>query len=442
MAGADDDTFGDDVREPVADRSPDTYVVRIKGQPYAVGLIWNNIDDKSKAAAEAREVAARPNIDADLFCIRQAGNQYGLGRKADGHAKNMVSLGGAMAEARGGNWIGVFEAAEGFYLLAVRDDDILAQTDVFLSEEMDARTKIDDLLDLAEWEQVFAPASFGLPDSSELLLEDAIGRARGPRLQDVNRIGSMARVVIGGAIVLLLAGGGMFYLNYQSELDAQAALDALSQSFENTVGGSEEEIVIPPMPWEGMPTTAAYIEACQDGMSKALFSVPGWETVGLACEGDSVRMALDRSEELGKGGGTINWIRWALDERGLQNASATPIGDNRIEVTWSLGEMEKYPVEIQTARLSDGRRYLQSALEETFTPVVFPNTESTEFVSTMDFKFISSFDPSEFAPILSKVPGMTIERVVLDLKKFEYNVEGSIYEELPLPEKYRAASAD
>lgn len=435
------DVFGGgDEREAATERAHDTYVVKIKGQQFAVGLLWNNFENKSSAVAEARAMAAKPNIDCDLFCVRQGGSQYGLGRKVDGQAKNMISLAGALADARGGNWLGAFKVADGYYLVAVRDDDIYPETDKFYGDEIEAKSRFEDLLSMTEWGEVFAPDDFGVAGgATELSLEGSVARARGPRLQDTDRIGSMSKWLVFGVVAVALLGGGAWYLNYQQEQDFLREQADRARAFDETVN-PQSEIVIPPMPWEGKPLATAYLASCEAALRKAVMTIPGWNTVGLACEGNTARMSLDRNGELGAGGGTINWIRWALDKRGLEHASASPVGENLVEVTWPLDEVENSPVELETPSASNSRRYLQSWFEESFTPISFPGTESTDFVVTLSFLFKSPFEPTRFGSILEKIPGMTIERVVVDLSDYSYSVEGSVYEKLPLPENLDAPS--
>ena len=436
----DSDVFGDgDEREAVAERSHDTYVVRIKGQQFAVGLLWNNFENKASAVADARAVAAKPNIDCDLFTVRQGASQYGLGRKSDGQAKNMISLAGALADNRGGNWLGVFDVADGYYIIAVRDDDIYPETDKFYTDEFDAKSRFEELLSMAEWGEIFAPASFDIGGAAELSLEASVAKVRGPRLQDTDRIGGMTKWLAFGVVAIAIIGGGAWFFQNQADQDWQRQMEQIANEA-NAVVNPREEIVVPPMPWEGQPSAVAYLEACQAALKKAVMTVPGWNTVGLACEGGNAKMSLNRDGNLGEGGGTINWIRWSLDRRGLQNASASPLGDNLVEVIWPIDSVEKIPVEIDTPAVSDSRRYLQSWFEESFTPISFPGNESTPFVVTLSFQFKSAYEPTTFGAILQKIPGLTIQRVVVDLTNATYSVEGSVYEKLPIPENINAGS--
>lgn len=418
----------------------DTFVLKVKGQPFAIGLYWNNFENKQTAAKEAREAAAKPSIDGDLFCVRLQGSQYGIGYKSHGHAKNMVSLAGALADQRNGSWVGLFVVEGGFYLLAVRDDDVLADTDRFIVDEMQARSKLDDLLLISGWENVFVPEGFDVDGATIATLEELVGRPRTPRLQSTDQIGGVIKIGVGAAVVLALVFGGMYYMQQKSDAEWKEQMEALSKSFQNSIS-PEEEIVIPPMPWEGKSTAESYLSSCVEAMSKATFSVPGWDTVGLLCEGTMVNMVLQRAGDLGEGGGPLSWVDWAVQKIGLDSASITPTDDNQVVVSWGFSPDDVYPVVVDTVRLTVAERYLRLKLEDLFTPVRFDNgaTGSLEFYATKSFTFDTPFQPTEFASVLREVPGLTIERVILDLTEFSYRVEGSIHEQTYFPETANAS---
>lgn len=416
----------------------DTYVVNIKGQSFAIGLFWNNFENRQTAVKEARDMAAKPGVDGDLFCVRSSGSQYGIGRKEHGHANNMVALAGALADQRGGSWLGLFQVDSGYYLIAVREDEVLAETDRFILDELDARGRFDELHLTSEWGTVFAPDGFEVDNASTVALEDLIGRAKAPRLQATDKVGGLLRIGIGGAIIAALVIGGMFWYQSMSEEALRAQMAELEKTFQDTVAPQQEEIVVPPAPWEGRPVGVAYLKTCIPAMNRATLSIPGWNTSELLCDGNQVRMTLDRDGELGASGGPISWVRRGLDMVGLKEAQASPTGPNQVQVTWDFLPEQTYPAAVEVAKLATARRYLQTTLEDTFTPVVFDNPQTDEFFSSVPFSFTTPFDPNEFDSILEAVPGLTIDRVFLDLKTFEYRVDGAVHEQIYFPETQNA----
>lgn len=434
-----DDDFSGAMGIVGAEASDKVHTLSVGGRTYAIGLLWNNIENKSAGAKEAREKAAQPDVEADLFVVRAKSTQYGLGYRSEGHAKSMVSLAGALADGKEGTWIGAFGVDDGFYIVAVNTGDVLAQTDVFIPDSLEARGFVEDLLG-SEWEHVYAPADFGIPSSEDVDLVTLVARANKPSLQGTDAVSPFMTYGAIALIGMLLIGGGSYAWNAYQEQQYWAQLEADQLLYEQNNTLQPAVVQRPDMPWVNRPVANQYLAACVTALNRAILTVPGWNTVGLACDGMSVRMALDRAAALGEGGGTINWVRWALDRGGLSDASASPVDNgNRVEVTWPVGAVASQPVDQGTYAISDARRYLQSHLEEAFTAVNFPTATGDMWHNTQGFNFTSPFEPMNFESILGKIPGLTIDSVIVNLSDFTYAISGAFHEELePSPEQINA----
>ena len=158
---SDDNSFGFEGEvTPVASDFLNTGigVVRVGRRDYAIGLHWNGVDQPTRAAFEARELAATSSFAADFFCVRQGGTpQFGLGFRAQGHKSGMPSLAAHVASAKGGSWIGLFEVAGGYYLVAIRDDGILSECDRFFEDPEEARNVFEDFQGQSDWSEALAP---------------------------------------------------------------------------------------------------------------------------------------------------------------------------------------------------------------------------------------------------------------------------------------------
>ena len=413
------------------------HVLKLAGRTYAVGLLWNEADDVQKVAEAARAHAARLE-DQDLFCVRAGVAQYGLGSRALGHSKGQASLAGHMADSRQGSWLGLFEVDGGYYLLAVRDGEILSETDQVYGDELDAKGKFEELLGHSEWGETFSPASLSFEGAQDVEISSFLTGSRPPTLQDTSKVGSALKwILVIGAGALLIAGG-LIYMKIQDDFAYQEQLRRLEEQAKANLPGRNkvEEVQVPPMPWEGRFTAATYVPACSVSMKKAVLSIPGWKPKSISCvgTGNSVMLSIERQAALGSGGGTINWVRWALDRAGMKAASASPTGDNGVDVSWTMeGQLDTSKPALDAPRLADARRYLQSWLEETFTQIRWSNGDRNEFFETMKFRFETPYDPSRFSTILGKVDGLTIDSITLDLGRLRYVVEGAIHEQKPLP---------
>ena len=428
-------------------------VIKVAGKNYAVGLLWNDVDEKGEAAKEARAMAARPQIEADLFVTRAQADQFGLGWRRNGHTRGMASLAGHLADARvgkQGSWIGLFEVAGGFYLIAVRDDAILARTDKVYADERDARGPFEDLLGMADWTEVFAPEGMGFDQADGTGIEAIVASGKSPRLQDVDKVSSLVKWGLAASIVAIMVVGSLWYLDRVAEEENARVLAELAEQAKRNMplAGGQQEIEIPPMPWDGRPVGAKFLVNCRAAMDKAVLDFPGWATRGIECDSSSsqARLLLERAAPLGSGGGTVNWIRWTLDRSpSLSKASAMPSGDNGASVSWSVDGTEKHgPVlASKTPDIGRSRFYLQSWFEEAFTPIQFPNVESNAFWRTLKFRFSTTHDPVRFSQIVDRIPGLVVDKVSVDLRRAPavYTVEGAFFEELPPPPNAKPRNA-
>ena len=144
-------------------------VLNIGGKDYAVGMFWNSASDATSAVSEAKATAKSPGLNADFYTVRGEGvPQYGRGSKDSGHKTGMPSLASYLNHAIEGNWVGVFECGEGsFYLVAVRDDAILADCDKVYTNEDDVREEFSDLFYSSSWENAFSPEAWDIEGPRE-----------------------------------------------------------------------------------------------------------------------------------------------------------------------------------------------------------------------------------------------------------------------------------
>jgi len=438
----DDNSFGFD-DEPSASMSageaPGTGVgvVRIAKRDYAVGLHWNGVEHPSKAAAEAREMAASPSFNADLFCLRSGATpQFGLGFKAQGHKAGMPSLAAHLAASRGGSWIGLFEVVGGYYLVAVRDDGILSECDRFFDDGDEARSVFEDFQTQSEWEEAIAPKDFDIPGTRVVAIEGMLEGRPQVRLSEVRRSSNIIRLGLAALAVGVVVIGGMMYLDHQEELrleeEARAAFEAARN---NILGPEEEPIQIPPMPWEGQRMAVPLIEACVEGILKFPTDIPRWRVRELICQNGALVAAVDRDGALGEGGGSINWVKEQVKH--LEGALVVPDASgsgSRVAVEWTLPQTPEIPVDIRTAPVAKMKEAMLAQFEERFTPVIFGDADNTEFWLGFTFSFSTTEDPRGFTDVIGALPGAILTSLTYNVDGHVWNLEGKAYEQLPLPQ--------
>ena len=112
-----------------------TGVVSVGDKRYAVGLIWQPLQNLDDPIMEVRE-AAESEMGADLYCLRPAATpQYGIGRTELDHEDGMPSLAASVASVFSDlpSVCAVFKVEEGWWLVAIRNDLVLAEEDIVFS---------------------------------------------------------------------------------------------------------------------------------------------------------------------------------------------------------------------------------------------------------------------------------------------------------------------
>lgn len=435
-----DDAFGfsgDDQNTDELPSGPAVGVVRILKRDYAVGLIWNAVDQPSKAVTEARQLANSHYQDANFFCVRQSGTpQIGLGFKIQGHRSGMPSLAAHVAAAKGGNWIGLFEVPGGYYLIAVRDDGILSECDTFISEEDVARETFETYHSQSDWAESIAPNGFNIPGTTSINIEDILEGRPSVKLKDVKRGSSLVKILLGIGFITLFLFGLMFYMERVEEERLYALQEELARQASSVLSQGEEEIVIPAMPWEGKLMGTHFLQKCHEGVMKFPLNLAGWNVSQFICEGGSVTVTVNRAGPLGEGGGSINWLSKQVttdDFKPMVNPS--PEGSGQMaRVAWSLGSIPYIRVDLETASISKMKKALLQVLEERFTPVRFTEADSNEFWLGFAFQFETDESPLSFLDVLSALPGVILDRIIYSVEEDVWKIEGKAYEQLPLPE--------
>ena len=167
-----------------------TGVVSVSGQRYAVGLIWQPLQNLDDPILEVRETA-ESEMGADLYCLRPAATpQYGIGRTELEHKDGMPSLAAAVASvfADQPSMCGVFKVDEGWWFVAIRNDLILAEEDVVFSNEEEAKRAYASMMAVPDWGVRIVPEEWRMEGAEFRDLDSILQKARKVRLQPINAV--------------------------------------------------------------------------------------------------------------------------------------------------------------------------------------------------------------------------------------------------------------
>jgi len=439
-----DDGFGIDSMEDSSLGESSSYimrvgVIRVNKRDYAVGLQWNTLEDPSRAAEEARAYAAMPSVSADFFGVRQSSSpQFALGFKSYGHKSNMPSLAAHAAREKGGSWLGLFEVAGGYYLLAVRDDAIISEFDRFYDDREAALRAFDEVRYMA-WDETIAPASLKVDQTSTVTIDALLSGKPPVKLGDVKKTSPVIKITLLGFFAVAVVWGVSSYNEgvNQAMLEEQAA--ELARQAASVVNQTPEEEPIPEMPWVNLPQGVKLLDKCVNDIRKFRLNIPGWNVNDFFCSSATVSAAaaVDRTADVGSGGGSVNWIKpYVVREDFDPSITFPPEGSgNRVKVEWPLADVPNIVVDLKTLKIAKIRDSLLQVFEDRMTPIRFSEADSNQYWRGVSFDYETKIDPLAYSDILSAVPGLIVDDVNYSVNTNTWKVKGRAYEQLPLPKK-------
>lgn len=412
-------------------------VVRVGKKDYAVGLIWNEVEDPANAVSEARNKAAKSSFSADFFCIQQGGTpQFGLGSKSQKHRAGMPSLAAHCALSKGGTWLGLFEVKDGYYLIGITNDAILSECDRFFESEEDARSTFEYFQNLNEWSEIYAPKAMAIPGASTTELEVLLDGKPTVKLQEARRSQIYIKALLAFAGLGGLIVGGMLYADRLEELRLAEEAAIFAQQTKDKIVPKAEEPPPPPPPWTNQLVGSHVIDGCVAEIYQFPTDIPGWNVSNLQCKGSNVAATLDRTAPL-PSGGSFNWIEMMVKKEGKQYGFfPDPSGSgSRASVQWSMGNIPKIPLDLQTEKVADMKQALLTTFEERLVPITFRDApDNNDHYNGFTFSFETTSDPRNFNDIISVLPGAMITSMSYNVDINTWSMEGRVYEQLPKPQ--------
>ena len=430
-----DSGFGPDPK-PESAGSVDVGTVTAAGREWAVGLLWQNVDNTSKAVAEAKAMAQN-SVQGDFYLVRSEGtHQYAVGWRASGQKAGMPSLAATLGEGRD-NLIGVFPVKGGYYFVAIRDGGVLATCDKFIADKRDAMDAFNNIYGNAGgWNDAFAPDEFRFHETQEVALDALLGKKTGPKLVDVRRAGATMRLMGILLVGVAIVGGGLYYWSYLKEQEYQAELARIKAAAIVKMPGKASEPP-PPPPWDGQAFASDFIQSCVDEIARYPFAVAGWKSTTVSCSPAGaivqVQASMDREGTIA----SANWIGASLRTADFQPSISRPSADKAV-ATWQGKPQRRMLADLKTERIAKVQSYLASQFEETLTKLDITPGSQSEFYISSKFAFRTAMDPREFEFILGRVPGMTMQKITYDYVANnlvgQWIVEGMFHEARPAPE--------
>ena len=401
-----------------------TGVVSVNGQQYAVGLIWQPLQNLDDPILEVRETA-ESEMGADLYCLRPAATpQYGIGRTELDHKDGMPSLAASVASVFADlpSMCGVFKVEEGWWLVAIRNDLILAEEDIVFSSEEEAKRAYASMMAVPDWGLRIVPAEWGIEGTEERDLISVLKSARKIRLQPINAVHRTKFLLVIAIVIVAI----VIWLIY--------SLVGLIKTWvpKEKIHVVEPPVVLPPVrpepeklkPWEQVVDLNAFLNQCWTvSYQIPTIIIPGWTLGNIECTpaGAATSWRLTNIQE-----GRLTWMKFALDEYALENM--------KIEVSSSgdsaIGKMEfkKLPkvrsmpkltpdaleTDLKEIKQATGLNGLQYSRQTMLDPPNRPDGSkpvNQQTYTYYSFNVSSSFSPFEWKKFFDKFSGIELLRI-------------------------------
>ncbi len=385
--------------------------IRIGKENFAVGLFWQPAPTAVLAAREARIVAAKAELAADLFCVRKRGvPQFGLGQRKVGHKVGMRAIAPALASAiPESTWVGVFPTDRGWLYVMVRKGAVMPDGDVLFKTEQEARQRLRGELSIGDWDVIFAPPHWQMEQSRADDLADLIPAQSDARLRSVARNPLAPVLTLCG---LAAAGFGVWMIVFPPASDVPS------------VPNVPVAPPPPPLPWHAQPTVGSLISACERAIEKTR-TLPGFEIETASC-GPTGATANYRRRW-----GSVAWLPKNSVVTSPDRVSlAVPLSDPLVRRT---GEEEPPTIEALRRQVWGAAQtyLLDSELNEQARPsssLLPSRTVPEAAASAFRVVFLSvggRLPPSALSAVLGRIPAFVAEEVTW--QSAGWRVKGKAY---------------
>lgn len=404
-------------------------VVSVGGQKYAVGLVWQPLQNLDDPIMEIRE-SAESEMGADMYCLRPATTpQYGIGRSTLGHKDGMPSLAASVASALvdKSSVCAVFKLETGWWLIAIRNDLILAEEDVVFATEDEAKRAYAAMMAVPDWDAKIVPAEWNIPGTEQKDLAKLIQGARRVRLQELNAVRRTKFLLVIAFIIVAI----VVYLVY-------LLVGVWKDVFPNKTYEPEKPPVPlapirpepeKPKPWEKVVDVQDFFNHCwYNTFQIRSIVVPGWSMGTIVCtpQGISTSWRLADTQE-----GRLSWMKFGLSQYQLlnfkidvdaQGTSATGhMPFSKITQVASVPKMTAAALAEDLKEINESTRLsIQYSAQTLLDPPNRPDgtkPANQKAYTYYSFTVVSPFAPQEWLGFFEKFSG-------LEMLKLEYTPSG------------------
>lgn len=412
-------------------------IINIHHKKFATGLFWQPVSVGSTSFNYAKQLAE--NLDKKYTLYVDYKSMIGLGSKTSGVYAGLTSAAAEIVDSLSEyiSFLGVFQASNGYYLVAVRNGVIIR--DILFEHADEARKAYAELSDIPDWGILFAPASWGMPKAQEKSLYELIRSNTSARLRQINVVKSLAPFILLAGVFVLLAvlvfrdKFNQIFVSKHSvkpnpELVAEykKQIETKKQDINTQISKSDTEIKPIEYPFDYLPKVMERANLCYKAIAFVMQPIAGWNQTHTKCDEDFVSASFTRNF------GTLN--DFYLNGADLMpGAVVQQVSENEIIVRVKLPELKTYS-SLDERNVTDAMRDIMTAFQEIgikadINSVVdtVTNGIDTESMNIIEIAASSKLIPSEFMKIFHGFKGVYMTSVVWNVSTRTWKYEVIIY---------------
>lgn len=427
----------------VTERPEKLGTIVIDGTVYAVGLMWQSLQNPDDYLPEIREII-ETDPSLDLYCVRQAStSQYGVGRKMMGHREGQPSAAAAVATAYADKTsvCAVFRVKEGWWFVSIRNDLILSEEDRLFLREEDAQRAFFSMMAVPDWDIKIAPAEWQIDGAEQVALGELVKSVYKVRLSELSAA-KRTQYLLGTAIVVIALIILVVYLIrslWSNVFTPKKIINVPAPEIIKPV----EPVPEKPKPWEKLPDTAVFLYKCWNNAYQLnnLF-IPGWRLGTVVCTPQGITTGWSKSWGAG---GRAAYFRAAIDEYRISRINIQ-MNETGTSATGSITfsdlptvasapsltpeQLQREFVDITQATNLPIQYSKQTVLDPPNNPdgSVPPNQQQYTYYG---FSITSGYSPDDWKPFFDKFSGLELLKVeynpAVEANNNKWKYEGRIY---------------
>lgn len=409
--------------------------ITVHHKKFVTGLFWQPVSVGNAAFNYARQLAKSTKYT--LFTEYKS--MVGLTNSRNGARYGMPSAAAEIVDNFSDlvSFLGVFQADNGFYLVAVRNGIIIR--DILFDSEITARNMYTELSNIPDWGALFAPASWGMPRSQEKFLTDIIKNNNVARLRNISIVKSLTPsiffitvFIIGLAYFLHSPMGESIMPKKKAAIDPELAAEYKRQiELKNKELDEQFHIVkkeIEPLnrPYEHLPDVMERAGLCYKAIGFVMQPITGWNQTYTKCDEQYVSATFKRDF------GTLNEF-YEIGAELMPGAIVEQLSEDEILVRVKLPELKtgsSLDERDQVTAMRDittNFQKINTKLNITGVNDTITNGEESEKINVIEVSASSKMIPSEFMNVFNEFGGVYMTSVNWNANTKTWNYEVIVY---------------